>query len=76
MRFPDTLLVAAVQIMICAIMMDSITAEVPQVVNIPCQIIHLGFQTVFDIAAFDFSIARKTPIPTAQIRYHQMGVSS
>ena len=59
--------------MICAIVMDRVTAQITKMVYIPCQIIHFGFQTVFDITAFDFTLSRKAAIPSPQIRNQQNG---
>ena len=73
LRLPHTGLVGAVKIMVCAVMVDRVTPQVAQAINIPCGIISVRVQAIADFSACDFLISHPTPIPQAQVANDQNG---
>ena len=73
LRLPHTGLVGAVEIMVCAVMVYRVTAQVAQAVNIPCGIIGVSVQAIADFSACDFLISHSPPMPQAQVANDQNG---
>ena len=72
--FPNTILENPIEIMIGAVVVDSITAKIAQVVYIPCFRFCILIQAIPDIPAGNVHIPHAPPIPQAQIRNDKNGL--
>ena len=65
--FCSTRFIGAIQIMIAAIMMDSVTSKISLAVNIPSGIVGIGIQAVPDVATLNFLVAGNPSIPSLDV---------
>ena len=72
--FGGRVLVYAVQVMICTVMMNVITAQVAVLVYIESGVVIAGAEAVPDISAFDLPVSAVSPIPKAQVGDQKNGL--
>ena len=76
LRFSYSGLIGAVQQTVCAVMVDSVTAQVAQLVNKPGGIVNapVAVKAVPDVAAGDLLVAHAPPRPEAQVGNNKDGL--
>ena len=75
LRVAHAVLVGAVEVMICAVVMDGIAAEVAVFIYIPCAVINVPFavKAVPDVAARNLLISHAAAVPKPQIADNKNG---